>query len=531
MTSEATIRYKPGQPLPPFRPVDDAIRQALPALAPPKRITVSEAATQRRIDAGGRWAMWSNDVAPAMVEPMDLITSRQYEAVVFVGPARSSKTEALILNPLAHTIIAAPRLAHVVHMSQTSAREFSIEALAKMIRHSPELAERVAPGRSSDNLFDKRFIGGARITIGWPVVQQLSARTIPLVLITDYDRMPSDVDGEGSVFSLGRKRTQSVGSRGMTVAESSPGFPILDEDWRQETAHEAPPCEGILALYNLGTRARRYWRCPECHGEFRPEFATLRYPEDGTPAERGAAAYMACPHCGGVIPPEAKRALDRAGRWLHEGADGKPAPLDAARPTAIASFWLEGPAAPLAPWSQIVTRYLEATETFETTGDETALKACVNVDIGRPYLPQVSTVSMGLTEQALKESASAHEWGVCPAATCFVTVAVDVQIGRFVVQVEAWRAGLERVVIDRFDLHTPPETAPRADTRRIDPGRYAEDWAVLEKLAGHSWPVAGAEHRLRAVAVVIDASGAPGVTPNAYAFSRGASAVRPDDCH
>ena len=48
------------------------------------------------------------------------------------------------------------------------------------------------------------------------------AGTLPRVLLTDYDRMPDDVDGEGSPFDLARGRTRTFGSRAYVVAESSP---------------------------------------------------------------------------------------------------------------------------------------------------------------------------------------------------------------------------------------------------------------------------------------------------------------------
>jgi phage terminase large subunit GpA-like protein len=484
------------------------------------------------VEAGGHWVPWRNDVAPYMVEPMDMAGSRRFEALAFVGPARSSKTEALVLNPLVHAILAAPRLVHIVHMTQAAAREFSIETIGKLIRHSPELAARLAKGKGADNTFDKRFAAGARLTIGWPVVQQLSARSIPLVLLTDYDRMPQDLGGEGSAFALGRKRTQSSGSRGMTIAEASPGFPILDETFRPKTPHEAPPAGGIVGLYNVGTRGRWYWPCPDCGDEFEPAFERLTYPGEGTPAERGAVAFMVCPHCGGVIEHARKAELNRRGRWLHETADGGIAPLgEATRRAATVSYWLQGPAAALATWAQMVTRYLEGEAQFEATGDESLLKSAVNLDLGLPYASRASASTAELGEDALRSLATDRAWNVAPEGTRFLTAAVDVQAGRFVAQVEAWGEGLERTVIDRFDIHTPPASAPRPEGRRIDPARYGEDWEAIMPLADRDYPVTGGGYALRPLAIVVDAGGEAGVTPNAYAFFRKARCTHPRRFH
>lgn len=520
--------YREGAPLPGFRPVSDAILAALPALAPPERITVSQAATRRKINAGGAWEFWDNATAPYMVEPMDATQSRRFEAVVFVGPARSSKTEGLIVNPWVHAVLAQPRLASIFYMSQAAAREWSTQELSQIVRNTPELKDKLR----LDNTHEKAFSGGSRLTLDWPVDNKLSGRSIPLVLFADYDQKSyQDVEGQGPASPMGRKRTTQAGTRGMTVAESSPRFPILDESWTPSTPHEAPPCEGILGLYNQGTRARLYWTCPQCDGEFEPTFSRLHYPETGTPAERGRAAYMSCPHCNGVIEPHQKADINRRARWLHEGRDGGLYPLsdyDQIRDSLTVSYWLQGPAAALATWSQVVTRYLEGLEEFERTGDEKPLQAATNLDLGLPYMPRAMSEGASLSENALREAASDHGWQEAPAATRFLLASVDVQPGRFVVAVFAHLAEGERVLIDRFDIFAPPKTSPRAKDRQINPARFGEDWDAIEAtLAPLVYPVANADHGLKLLSVVCDAGGEPGVTPNAYAYWRKMKRARP----
>ncbi|MEM9782804.1 MAG: terminase gpA endonuclease subunit [Pseudomonadota bacterium] len=527
-----TPAYRPGRALPPSRPFGDALAVSLPALAPPARLTVAEVASRRRVKSGGAWIDWDNAVAPYMVEPMEAITSRLVEAVVFAGPARSAKTEALIKCPIAHAVLCAPRLVHVGHMSREAAREWSVEELGPMLANSPELAAAQITAKGGDNTFDKRFRGGARLTVGWPVAKQLSGRDIPTVVFTDYDRQPLDLDGEGSAFALGRKRTTGYGARGITIAESSPGFPIEDESWTPETPHQAAPAPGIAGLYNMGSRARLYWTCPHCDGLFQPSWERLTPGPGSTPAERGRGAVFTCLHCGGVIEEALKRTLNAGAVWLHEGPDGLVPIEEIAEPPAIRSYWLEGPAAAFASWGQLVTRYLEAEEQFEATGDETGLKSVVNTDLGRSYAPRARGMAAGLTAANLREGLTDHAWGRVPASARFVTVAVDVQPNRFVVQAEAWGPRLERWVIDRFDLATVPEGAPRAGARALAPGLYAEDWAALEGLVDRVWPVDGGADGaegvgLAPVAVVIDCGGADNTFAHACGFWRRMQRTRP----
>ena len=519
--------FRKGAPLPGFRPATDAIMVALSALYPPERVSVSQVATRRKVNAGGTWKFWDNSVSPYMVEPMDVTLSRRFEGVIFVGPARSSKTEGLIINPWVHSVLASPKLASIFYMSQPAVREWSIQELGPIIKNSPDMAERLI----LNNVFEKKFKGGARVTLDWPVDNKLSGRSIPLVLLADYDQKAyQNVEGQGPAFTLARKRTQQAGTRGMVVAESSPRMPILDESWRPTSPHEAPPCEGILGLYNLGTRARLYWTCPDCGGEFEPSVDRLEYPSEGTPAARGRGVFMVCLHCGSILEPRHKAELNRKSRWLHEGKDGDLVPFeetDALRDTQLVSYWLKGPAAALAPWSQIVTRYLEAEEEFNRTGDEKPLQSIVNLDHGLPYMPRTMSEDMVLSAKGLEDGATDHAWQVCPAETRFLIAAVDVQKGRFVVQIMAHLAENERVLVDRFDLITPPSSSPRAADRQLDPAKYLEDWDALLPLFSLSYPVANAEHDLRLIGIVSDAAGEPGVTTRAYGFYRKMKKLHP----
>lgn len=522
--------YREGVSLPGFRPASAAILAALPALSPPARLRVSEVAKRRKINDGGRWTFWDNDVAPYMVEPMDVTMSRRFDSVAFVGPARSSKTEGLIINPWFHAVVAAPRMTAIFYMSQAAAAEWSAQELGQLIKNTPELASRLR----KDNVHEKTFGGTARLTIDWPVDNKLSGRTIPLVLLADYDQKAyQNVEGQGPAFDMGRKRTTSAGTRGMTVAESSPRFPVLDESYEAKTPHEAPPCEGILGIYNTGTRARLYWTCPHCGERFEPRRERLIYSDQGTPAERGATAVMECLHCRCHIPPSAKADLNRGAVWLHETGDGRVVPLDHPdlRVTDTVSYWLPGPAAALASWARIIARELEAVEHFDATGDDSKLKAAMNLDWGLPYTPRAQGEAVALSEKALRDAASDHAWQVVPAAARFLLAAVDVQPGRFVVQVMAHLPNGERVMVDRFDIHEPPATAPRAGDRQLAPERYGEDWDALLELATLDYPVAGSDHRLRILSIVCDMHGMPGVTPNAYAFYRKVRRTHPRRFH
>lgn len=512
-----------GRP-PEYASAADCLAQALPAIAPRRRMGVAKAAERYRIVRSmGAKVPWRNAVTPYMVEPMDMSASRHYRGAVFAGPARTGKTDGLIINKVAHTITCEPCDTRIIHMDINAARDFSLKKIGNLIQDCPDIRARQSTGRGSDNIFDKRFVG-MTLDIGWPVISKMSGSDIPQMLLTDVDRMREDIDGEGDPFDLSMKRTQTFGTLGMTVAESSPGRLVLDEDWKPkpDAPHMAPPTTGILALFNRGTRGRWYWTCRDCGGDFEPDFDLLTYPKKGTPAERGAKAGMFCRCCGVVIAAKHKREFNSLARWLHEANDGRLVEIGDPdiRETDIVSWWLKGAAAAFQSWSELVSKYLTAEDHYSRTGDETALKTTINVDQGLPHRPRSMGVGSDLTVQALKDGAERLPLGIAPADVRFVTVSVDVQKGRFVVQFDAWSRDLERTLIDRVEVHQPPATAPNNEKRAIDPARYKEDWDVLFDLINRVFPVAGTKFGIKPAALIVDSGGEAGVTKNAYAFYR-----------
>ena len=90
--------------------------------------------------------------------------------------------------------------------------------------------EKIKPTKRNDNnVHDKYFRAGNLLKIGWPSpLIVLPSSDYKYVALTDYDRWPDDVDGEGDGFSLASKRTTTFMSAGMTLVESSPGKDIVD---------------------------------------------------------------------------------------------------------------------------------------------------------------------------------------------------------------------------------------------------------------------------------------------------------------
>ncbi|EEV6940507.1 phage terminase large subunit family protein [Escherichia coli] len=483
---------------------------------------ISEAVKKfMRVPKGaGNSVPWDPELTPYIIEPMNCLASREYDAVIFVGPARTGKTIGLIDGWIVYTIVCDPSDMLVVQMTEDKAREHSKKRLDRTFRSSAAVKKRMSPRRNDNNVHDKTFRDGSFLKIGWPSVNIMSSSDYRFVALTDYDRFPENIDSEGDGFSLASKRTTTFMSAGMTLVESSPGRDICDSKWRRKSPHEAPPTTGILSLYNRGDRRRWYWSCPHCGEYFQPAMdAMTGYRNEPDPFKASEAAYLLCPHCSGIITAEKKRELNSAGVWLREGqvidrngnVSGEP------RRSRIASFWMEGPAAAYQTWAQLVYKLLTAEQEYEATGSEETLRAVINTDWGLPYLPRASMEQR--KSELLEQRAEPVPSRSVPDGINFLVATVDVQAGRhrrFVVQVTGYGSRGERWIIDRYNITQSLRSDCDGESQRIDPASYPEDWDVLLTDVFHkSWPLASdPSQQMRLMAMAVDSGGEDGVTDN-----------------
>lgn len=497
-------------------------------LRAPRRMRVADAVAQyMRVPLGaGNSVPWDPLVAPYVIEPMNCLASREYDAVIFVGPARTGKTIGLIDGWVIYNVICDPADMLIIQMTEEKAREHSKKRLARTFRVSPEVVSPLSPNKNDNNVYDRTFLAGNYLKIGWPSVNIMSSSDYKCVALTDYDRFPEDIDGEGDAFSLASKRTTTFMSSGMTLVESSPGRDVKDVKWRRTSPHEAPPTTGILSLYNRGDRRRWYWPCPYCGEYFQPcGDVVAGFRDIADPVLASEAAYIQCPSCSGRIMPEQKRELNGRGVWLRDGesinADGSR--YGDPRRSRIASFWMEGPAAAYQTLSQLVYKLLTAEQEYETTGSEETLKTVINTDWGLPYLPRASMEQR--KSELLEQRAEPVPSRSVPDGVNFLVATVDVQAGRhrrFVVQVTGYGSRGERWIIDRYNITQSLRGDSDGESQRIDPASYPEDWDVLLTDVFHkSWPLASdPSQQMRLMAMAVDSGGEDGVTDNAYKFWR-----------
>ncbi len=504
----------------------DVFLDLVAAFNPPERLSVAQAAERYRYlnNRGAYQGPWFNNKTPYMVEPMEAESSRRYRAVVMCAAAQSAKTDGLIVNLTLYNAIVDPMDMIIYCPTNAAARDFSTRRIDRMHRDSPEAGAKLLPQKDADNKFDKQYTSGTMLSLSWPSVTEFAGRPIGRVALTDYDRMPDDIDGEGSPFDLAEKRTTSFMSFALTVAESSPSRPVTDPNWIRKSEHEAPPTLGILSLYNRGDRRQFYWPCPACGEFFRGNFRMLKWDNLGNFEDAADTVRMVCPSCSHEIPPDAKYSLMQKGRWLKDGQTiNKAGKIHGEGPrSSIASFWLNGVVAAFMPWQRLVVNYLNAMQDYDRTGDEGSLTKFYNNDLSEPYTSKLQD-NLRIPE-VLKTRTEQYEQATVPPEVRFLVAAVDVQTNSFVVQVSGFAPGQphDLYVIDRFVINKSERFDAEGDRYMVRPGTYLQDWDFIDELVmQRQYPLADDPDRGMAIKITVcDSGGRAGVTTNAYNFYR-----------
>lgn len=509
-----------------------------PAFVPPNRVPVHQGAAElyKVSRPGGGGGDYDPSLTPYMIEPMDTLASRLFEALCFCGPAQSGKTAALIEGFTAHVVANDPGDMLITQMTQDKAREYSRKRIDRMFRNSEALRALLGPGSKDDNLHDKTFRNGMQLKIGWPTATNFASTEYRYTLGTDYDRWADNIDGEGDGFKLQGNRTRSFLSRGMNGVESSPSRPVTNPHWRPETLHEAPPVAGILGIYNRSDRRRWYWPCPHC-GEFmqaEPGLGLFRLPSDDELLESIRAldidafvrdyCRVICPNTGCHVGAEHRDGMNRAGIWLPDGVtiDARRRLSGNPRKSSIAGFWLGGIAATYQLWPALIRTHLQALLEYALTGSELPLQTTANTDQCIPYTSRHLKEAVGTGRTPKDRATENWEQFTVPEWTRFTVTAVDVQGGknaRFIVQVHAVGEHLEQQLVARYAI-TESNREGYGGKAPLAPAEHAEDWDVLDKRVLQATYRTPDGREIRNKLTLVDSGGEDGVTPNAYRWWR-----------
>lgn len=467
-------------------------------------------------------------LTPYLRAPLNDMDSRLYRSVIFIGPSQSGKTSGLVAGYLAQGIMR-DSLSDccVMNVSMERASDFSIRVFDKLVRCNLEIQKRVLPGRANTQS-RKQLKNGVLINILHPSNTTLSGRAYQCIMLPDMERVTSV--SEGSTFSLSMNRIRSFGNLGTVLAESSPSFDITGEaiDWEADHPHDAPSVGGILSLFNESTQSKLYAPCQHCgvYWAVGYDVDDLIIPDTGSHNERCSRAAVSCPECGAMNDDSHRRQMIAQSLWVARGQHIENGKVIGPKPdTDSSGYWQAGLLAGMSSFKQIASNYLKAEAKFQSTGDESDIKVCVNTDFALPYQSRVGTEQADLGE--LQSRAIDIEPKTVPAGCTHIIASVDIGKYDFHVCVGAMMEGYDNamIIIDRYVLKYSDRKVEGEDEGNhelLRPGSFEEDWNVLTRhVLNGGYQVEGTDDYMIPSAIAVDTGGAENTTVHAYKWHRG----------
>lgn len=374
-------------------------------LKPPPDLKLSEWADKyRRLSAGtsAEPGRWRTSKAPYQKEIMDAITDMTIRKVVIMSAAQVGKTDAMVLNPIGYYVHYDPSPIMVIQPTIQMAEGFSKEKLSPMIRDTPVLAERINDkSRSSGNTIQQKIFPGGHVTmVGANSPAGLRSRPIRILLADEIDAYPATAGNEGDPLFLAEKR--------------------LTTYWnRKEVNISTPTVKGVSRIeveYEHSSRGEWNAPCP-CCGELQPlRWANVIFDKNDLSEIR----YV-CEKCG-VISSEVA--------WKERFIDGCFIHADPENP--VRGFHLNTLASTLAPWKEVVEKFLLANEE-KKKGNIELLKAWTNTEMGETWEEDGEQIE----DEELMKRREKYNCEV-PEEVLYLTAGVDTQDDRFEIEVVGW---------------------------------------------------------------------------------------------
>lgn len=379
-------------------------RNIAKVLSPPPDLTVSQWADRYRKlspESSAEPGQWNTERAPYQREIMDAVNDAGVETVVIMSSAQVGKTE-LILNAIGYYIDYDPSPILCLQPTLEMAQAFSKDRLAKMIRDTPTLREKVKEARARDSentILHKSFPGGHITMVGANSAAGLAMRPIRIVIMDEIDRFPASAGSEGNPVKLAEKRTATFWNR-KKIKVSTPTVKGRSQ---------------IETEYLSSSREEWCVSCP-CCGKYQPyEWGRIRISD----------VTMECKYCGEHFKEAEWK--ERPGKWV-AGAENK----------RKRGFHLNEFASPWKHWDEIIEDFREAHREWKEYGDVHKLKVWVNTSLGETWEEKGEAAD----EDVLLKRRERYKADL-PDGVLLVTAGVDVQDDRFEVEVTGWGKGYE----------------------------------------------------------------------------------------
>jgi phage terminase large subunit GpA-like protein len=306
------------------------------------------------------------------------------------------------------------------------------------INVTPRLKEKIKPVKQgATNSSSSTFIkfGGGSIVASWSESKSTFASgSYRVCHLSDIDRFPDDVGGEGDTVALASKRLSSFGEDRKLFGESS------------------PTKKGVSKIYyeaKNGDQNRYFMNCPECKGRVTFLKDSFTYDFDELTYELTSDVSFVCEHCGSLIPEYQKHEMMR----VENGAKWQPMNPDFRNPLRK-TYFIGAYYSPIYTWNEIFQELLDAEKDKELYGKTNKLKVWYNTIDGTLFDDEAEKEIETTVDQLLKRR---EEYQKIPDNVVLLSAGIDTQGDRFEVSVYGWVNDREKYLIAHYIIVGDPK--------------------------------------------------------------------------
>lgn len=259
--------------------------------------------------------------------------------------------------------------------------------------------------------------------------------TYGLIVASDIDRFPNNVEGEGDPIALLLKRLDTFGATKKFLAESSPTHPSKSKIY-------AEALNGDQNYYNM--------HCPHCNEMVAFEKEGFIYDYDKETYELIGEVEYVCPKNGCVIKEYQKTemmALENGARWIPRNPNY--------RNKLRKTYFLPTYYSPFKSWLECFREYLVALKDKEKYGKHDKIKVWYNTVDGSVYDDGSEREVETTVDKLLQRR---EEYTKVPSDVVLLSAGVDTQGNRFEVSVYGWVNEREKYLIAHYIVAGDPKS-------------------------------------------------------------------------
>lgn len=380
---------------------------------PPERLKISEWAERYRVlspESSVEYGDWKNARVPYMVDVMNAINDPETEEITIQSSSQTSKTEAIIINPILYYMDKEPSPILLLCPTLNFAENFSRKRLTPAIRDCKSLQGKISTNSrdAANTLLYKEFHGGNITLAGSNSPATLSSHPIRIFLVEELDR--TETTSEGDSVALGEKRTNNYYNR-KKIKVSTPTLKGLSK---------------IVKTYERGSREQFYVECPHCKAKQTLKFSQVIFKNSENKTDAKCARYR-CEKCSQDWTEAHRYEAIKSGLWIAEKPENKR--HRSFKINELYSLWRS--------LEQIVTDFLEKKDNPET------LQVFVNTTLGEEFEIK------GQAPDWQKLHARREKYNAqVPNRCVFLVGGVDVQEDRIQIEVVGWGRNFENWSIE-----------------------------------------------------------------------------------